>query len=107
FSFMSSLYFRGKLTYARAFARPPAGLCGAFVITPGEGLRDPVERVTLARLRRFADVPVEPGEPRYLAPLLRDARALATLAGDDCRIVHLGSIASARYVEPLLDVFGD
>jgi predicted kinase len=35
FSFVSSLYFRGKLSYAAAFARPPAGLCGAFVITPG------------------------------------------------------------------------
>src|SRR5207249_9245689 len=26
FSFLSGLYFRGKLTYARAFARPPAAL---------------------------------------------------------------------------------
>jgi hypothetical protein len=27
YSFLSSLYFRGKLAYATAFARPPAGLC--------------------------------------------------------------------------------
>jgi len=107
FSFLSSLYFRGKLTYARAFARPPAGLCGAFVITPGEGLRDPAEPVTLARLQQYGRVPIKPGERRFLQPLLRDAEALATLAGPQARIVLLGSIASARYVEPLLQVFGE
>jgi predicted kinase len=107
FSFCSSLYFRGKLTYARAFGRPPAGLCGAFVITPGEGLRDAAEPVTLARLRRYDEIRIRPSETRYLEPLLRDAHALRTLAGPDCRIVLLGSIASARYVEPLLDVFGE
>ena len=107
FSFLSGLYFRGKLGYARAFGRPPAGLCGAFVVTPGEGLRDPAEPVTIGRLRAQAAVPVKPGERRYLAPLLRDANALAMLAGERCRIVLLGSIASARYVEPLLSVFGE
>src|SRR2546426_921239 len=33
FSFMSGLYFRGKLAYARAFAAAPRDLDGAFVIT--------------------------------------------------------------------------
>jgi predicted kinase len=107
FSFCSSLYFRGKLTYARAFGRPPAGLCGAFVITPGEGLRDPSEPITLARLRRYDEVRIKSSEKRYLQPLLRDANALKILAGGHCRIVLLGSIASTRYVEPLLEVFGD
>jgi predicted kinase len=107
FSFSSSLYFRGKLAYATAFARPPANLCGAFVITPGAGLRDPAEPVTLDRLRRYADVPVRTTEPRYVEPLLRDAAALEHLAGARCRFVLLGSVASTRYVEPLLGVFGD
>ena len=107
FSFLSALYFRGKLTYARAFGRPPATLCGAFVITPGEGLRDPAEPVSFARLRAYVDVPIKPTEPRYLEPLVRDAEALCRLSGDRCRIVLLGSIASARYVEPLLRVFAD
>jgi len=107
FSFCSSLYFRGKLAYARAFGRPPAGLCGGFVITPGEGLRDPVEAVTIARLRRYAAIRVKPSEPRYLEPLRRDAEALRVLAGGSCRIVLLGSVASERYVEPLLEIFGD
>ena len=107
FSFLSSLYFRGKLTYARTFARPPAGLCGAFVITPGDGLRDPAEPITIDRLRRYGAIRVRSSEHRYLAPLLRDAEALRTLTGERCRIVLLGSMASSRYVEPLLEVFGD
>ena len=37
FSFLSGLYFRGKLAYARAFARRRAG-AGALVIAPGRGL---------------------------------------------------------------------
>src|SRR5438552_17941802 len=39
FSFLSGLYFRGKLAYARAFANPPAGVDGVVVIPPTEGLR--------------------------------------------------------------------
>src|SRR5256885_7384035 len=40
FAFMSALYFRGKIAYARHFAAPPPGLdgCGVYVITPGFGL---------------------------------------------------------------------
>jgi predicted kinase len=107
YSFLSSLYFRGKLTYAGAFGRPPAGLCAGFVITPGEGLRDPAERIGIERLRRHAAVRIKLTEPRYLGPLRRDAAALRELAGERCRIVLLGSVASTRYVEPLLEVFGE
>ncbi|HJS75495.1 MAG TPA: hypothetical protein VJ921_14480, partial [Vicinamibacteria bacterium] len=41
FTFVSSLYFRGKIAYARAFADPPAALPGALVIVPGLGLKPP------------------------------------------------------------------
>ena len=30
FAFLSGLYFRGKLAYARAFARPPGGVPGVW-----------------------------------------------------------------------------
>ena len=56
FSFLSGLYFRGKLAYARAFARPSHGRVGVYVITPTEGLRPADEPVDLERLRRFASV---------------------------------------------------
>ena len=107
FAFMSGLYFRGKLTYARAFASPPAGAPGVVVITPCDGLREPEERVDVARLRRFAGVPIDSREPRYREPLLRDAHALGEAVGASCEVILLGSVASAKYVDLLGAVFGD
>lgn len=112
FSFMSGLYFRGKLAYGRAFARPPdpgAELSGGgvFVITPNAGLRTPETPVTVAAIRSFAAVDVSVGNPRYRKPLERSARALAADVGGDCDVVLLGSIASPKYVEILLAIFSD
>lgn len=106
FSFLSGLYFRGKLAYAEAFGRPPHGLPSTFVITPCEGLRPAREIVSLARLRRFAEVPVALESAAYLDPLARDLAALDSAVGAQCSIVLLGSIASAKYVEPAMAVFG-
>ena len=106
FSFLSGLYFRGKLTYARAFAPPPAGVPGVLVITPNEGLIAADEPVTITRLRRFARVSIDAAEPRYRRPLARHARALAERLGSECEIVLLGSIATGKYVDVLGKVFG-
>jgi hypothetical protein len=100
FTFMSSLYFRGKLAYATRFGR-------AYVITPGRGLLTADVLIRRADLRKMAAVPVDESEPRYLEPLLRDARKLEGALGTDDRVVLLGSVASAKYVTPLLDVFGE
>ncbi len=105
FSFVSSLYFRGKLAYARAFARPPRGLAGVHVITPCDGLRAPESLLRLGDLRRYAGVPVDAEEARYRRPLLRDLRALAP-AWAGAEVVLLGSIASPKYVELLTGVLG-
>jgi len=106
FSFLSGLYFRGKVAYSRAFARPPGGLDGALVITSSRGLRPVEERITLACLREFAGVPIDLDEPRYRLPLVRDAERLAAAVGDDCEIVLLGSIATAKYAAILCEVLG-
>ena len=105
FAFMSGLYFRGKLAYSGAFAAPPSGTSGALVITAGRGLLPPDTVVTLADLGAMAGVLVDLGEPRYRNPLERDALRLRD-AAPDCEIVLLGSIATSKYVEPLLDLFG-
>ncbi len=107
FSFVSGLYFRGKLAYARAFARPPEGRPGSLIITQGAGLVAPETIVSLNHLRDIAGVPIDAGEPRYRQPLERDARQIADAAGPDCEFVLLGSIATGKYAEPLLGVFGD
>ena len=115
FSFVSALYFRGKLTYARAFARPPlsswvgdtplsAG--GTLIITSSAGLRAPETPVTIDALRRFADENMDATNAAYRRPLVASAEALACEIGPDCDVILLGSIASAKYVDVLLDVFG-
>jgi len=111
FAFLSGLYFRGKLAYARAFARPPdpqsaISGAGAFVITPTAGLRAVDTPVTLEALRTFATVDVAADNPRYRKPLETSAHAIAADIGSDCDVVLLGSIASPKYVDVLLAIFG-
>jgi hypothetical protein len=111
FSFLSGLYFRGKLAYARAFVRPPdpesaISGSGVFVITPTAGLRSADTIVTLDALRAFAKVDVAPDNPAYRRPLERSARQIAADIGPDCDVVLLGSIASAKYVDVLQSIFG-
>jgi hypothetical protein len=107
FSFVSSLYFRGKAAYARAFGRPPEGVAGALVITPAEGLRPLDERVTADRLRAWARVPIASRNADFTRPLVRDVEALERAFGATTRFVLLGSVASDKYVHPLTRVFGD
>jgi hypothetical protein len=106
FSFMSSLYFRGKLAYAQAFADVPSGVAGALVITASGGLVPSETLITLDRLREISAGNVDPEDPRYRVPLDRDAQALSEVVGKSCEIVLLGSIATRKYVDPLLDIFG-
>jgi hypothetical protein len=107
FSFISSLYFRGKVAYAAAFGRPPRGMPGALVITQGEGLRLLHETVTVESLRAWAAVPIDAKNPRFTAPLVDHAAALVRAHGKTTRFVLLGSVASGKYVEPLVEVFGE
>ena len=112
FAFVSGLYFKGKLAYALNFARPPepgAPLTGsgALVITPTAGLRAVETAVTAEAIIAFAGVDIAATDPRYRAPLVASASALHEEIGPDCEVVLLGSIASAKYVDVLTDVFGD
>jgi hypothetical protein len=106
FSFISGLYFRGKLAYARANADPPPGVPGILVITASRGLVSPDKVVTFEELCEISSVPVAATESRYRIPLERDARALSAAIGEDCEAVLLGSIATPKYVEPLSSLFG-
>jgi hypothetical protein len=108
FSFLSGLYFRGKLTYARAFANPPPSeTSGIHLITATDGMWSPTTRVTLSDLERFATVPIDAKEPRYRLPLERDAERLAESLGEGCDVVLLGSIATRKYVDVLEPIFGN
>lgn len=107
FSFLSGLYFRGKLAYANTFANPPEGVPGVLVITTCRGLLTPGRRITSRDLRAFARVPIDSAEPRYRRPLARDARVLREAAGPECDLVLLGSVATGKYVDILMARFGE
>jgi len=100
FSFLSGLYFRGKLAYASTFGLP-------LVITTNAGLRPADDRVTLETLRLAARVDIKAGNPRYRRPLLASAKAVAEWLGPGGTVTLLGSIASDKYVGVLLGVFGE
>ena len=107
FTFLSGLYFRGKIAYATAFARPAADLPGVLVITPTRGLVEATTRIRHDDLREFARVDIHSDDPRYRGPVERDARVLAKKLPSQSEIILLGSIATGKYVNVLLASFGD
>src|SRR3712207_1872396 len=64
FSFLSGLYFRGKLAYATRFARPPRGIAGAQVITANRGLVAADAAVTPAELQALGALGIHRSEER-------------------------------------------
>jgi hypothetical protein len=103
FAFLSGLYFRGKITYARTFAASAE----TWIITPTRGLQPPDAVVSAALLQEFASVDVEAGDARYREPLERDVQALADRLPADSRVVLLGSVASGKYVDVLSTILSD
>ena len=101
FTFLSGLYFRGKLAYAKAFSS------AAFVITPNRGLLPVDTPIGLDELRAFGEVDIAEDDPRYTKPLVRDVKKLARNVQKDTEIVLLGSIATGKYVDVLLENFGE
>ena len=105
FTFLSGLYFRGKIAYANVFARPFARSSGVFVITPTRGLVEAQSRINLAGLLEFAEVDIDENDPRYREPLERDVKALARKLSERSDVILLGSIATGKYVDVLLEHF--
>lgn len=107
YSFISGLYFRGKMAYAETFRSAPAGLPSALVMVPGAGLIPPETVVTVEQLRFIADIDVAESNPDFRNPLVEAANLLDAHAGCDCNYVLLGSVASTKYTGPLLEVLGE
>ncbi|NVB82644.1 MAG: hypothetical protein HOV81_29975 [Kofleriaceae bacterium] len=98
FAWLSALYFRGKLTYAQQFGVP-------LVMAPGLGLRPAADRIASADLRAMGKVEVE--SEQFVTPLRRDAELVTREYGALAQVVLLGSIATGKYVDTLIDVFGE
>ena len=105
FSFLSGLYFRGKLAYANRFAFPPTGKTGVQVITTDRGLLPAESEIGIEDLRTFGTVDISSDQPRYRLPLVRDAEALGGV--ENVEVVLLGSVATGKYVDILLEALGE
>ena len=109
FSFLSSLYFRGKIAYARHFAEPPEDLpsSGVLVIAPGFGFVPAGWHLTEERMETLRRTPIDLRNPGYCEPMRQHSEMLRNALPDGTRVVLLGSIATGKYVDLLLPVFGD
>jgi hypothetical protein len=105
FSFLSGLYFRGKLEYARAFARSPRDVEAVHVITMTDGLLSPDMRISTRDLERFALCPE--GARTAAEALARSARTLVDRVNADTEIVLLGSVSTGKYTDILAPIFGE
>jgi hypothetical protein len=109
FAFMSALYFRGKIAYARQFANPSARLDGngIFVITPGFGLVPSDWRITAERMKKLRATDIDVAKRSYTKPLRDHAKVIAGAlhAEPEAQIVLLGSVASGKYVDILWPIF--
>lgn len=106
FTYLSALYFRGKLAYAQAYAEPPAGCPGIMIITPTAGLMRHDVSIRMPRLRGFARVPIHLKNRRYCSTLKQSASKLAIDTGSDCELILLGSIGTGKYLDILGPIFG-
>jgi hypothetical protein len=106
FAFLSGLYFRGKLAYANAFAPPRGRKSAVLVITPTRGLVPAEAPIGLADLQEFAEVDIDATDPRYREPLERDVKELAKKLTPQTEVVLLGSVATGKYVDVLLEHLG-
>jgi hypothetical protein len=113
FAFMSALYFRGKIAYARRFAVPSPliGGDGIFVITSGYGLVPPDWRITEERMKRMQKIDIDMSTRNYVKPLKEHAtllaRALDAEGDPEAQVVLLGSVATGKYVDVLWPILGD
>jgi hypothetical protein len=106
FSFVSGLYFRGKLEYARAFAHAPGDEAGGvYIITMTDGLVSADMRVSSQDLERYARC--EGGRTAAASTLEATARSLAGRIGELADVVLLGSVGTGKYTDLLAPVFGE
>ena len=102
FSFISALYFRGKISYALHFG----GAENTHVIAPGFGLVPPTWTLSEERLDAIKKRDVDLKDRKYVKTLRDSSVKLATKIDDETEVVLLGSVASGKYVDILAEVFG-
>jgi hypothetical protein len=69
-------------------------------------MRRPDTMLTVDAVRAFATTDIDVANDIYRTPLEQSARAVAA-ESQACQVILLGSVASPKYVDVLLKVFGD
>lgn len=105
FAWISSLYFRAKLHYARRFGSLATG-SAVLVIAPGFGLVPEDWPLSSDRWRRLRRVPVDPRRPAFRRPLATACDELRQRLSADDRIVFLGGLSAERYLSVLGPALG-
>ena len=99
--------FPGQAGLRTDFCVASSASAGSFCDCGGTRPGFPETVVTHEELLEIASIPVDASDSRYRQPLERDAQDLFRSAGNRCEVVLLGSIATAKYVEPLLGIFNE
>jgi hypothetical protein len=86
---------------------PAAGAGVIRVITPNRGLLPPEIVLTGPDLDALGQTDVDEKNQEYREPIERDAKELARALAPDGRVILLGSIATGKYRDVLLPIFGD
>ena len=107
FSFLSALYFRGKLAYAKAYANPPPNCPGILIITPTAGLLAHDTTIRASTLRGFSRGRIHVKNYGYVSLLRRTAKKFAVHMGADCELILLGSLATGKYLDILKPIYGN
>ena len=105
FSFLSGFYFRGKLEYARAFARAREASDRIRVITMTDGLVSPDATIAVEDLERYALC--SEGTAAAAATLERTASTFSQRIGPGAEVVLLGSVSTGKYTDLLAPIFGE
>jgi len=95
------------LAYANRFCKSPEQIPGVLVITSNRGLLKAETLVTKEDLHSFSKVSIDLSDKRYVRALRNSALEISEKLPEDSEVVLLGSIGSKKYVEVLLDIFGD
>jgi hypothetical protein len=75
------------------------------VITTNRGLVPADTPISVQDLRDFGAVDIRSDEPRYREPVERDAARISE--SPDTEVILLGSVATGKYVDVLLEFFGE
>jgi hypothetical protein len=93
------------MAYSRQFANPPRGVAGSYVITTNCGLIPPQTKFTMPELQALSKNQIDLTDKHYCRTLRCSAEDIAGKLTKQCDVVLLGSIATGKYVDLLLQVF--